>query len=132
MSHVIIEHKFLICLKILRHVILSSVSFHLAKKFTFSAPEYQSSVAAVIRSYLLTPVFLPAESHGQRSLGGYRPWGSKSCIGMSNTHFHFHCGGVWITASTVIATTTIMFQTSDLLQTLTCINMNVTGSQLEI
>ena len=24
-----------------------------------------------------TPVFLPGESHGQRSLGGYRPWGCK-------------------------------------------------------
>ena len=24
-----------------------------------------------------TPVFLPGESHGQMSLGGYSPWGSK-------------------------------------------------------
>ena len=24
-----------------------------------------------------TPVFLPGESHGQRSLVGYRPWGHK-------------------------------------------------------
>ena len=24
-----------------------------------------------------TPVFLPGESHGQRSLGGYSPWGCK-------------------------------------------------------
>ena len=24
-----------------------------------------------------TPVFLPGESHGQRSLGGYSPWGRK-------------------------------------------------------
>ena len=24
-----------------------------------------------------TPVFLPAESHGQRSLTGYSPWGHK-------------------------------------------------------
>ena len=24
-----------------------------------------------------TPVFLPGESHGQRSLAGYRPWGLK-------------------------------------------------------
>ena len=23
----------------------------------------------------LTPIFLPAESHGQRSLAGYSPWG---------------------------------------------------------
>ena len=25
-----------------------------------------------------TPVFLPGESHGQRSLAGYSPWGCKS------------------------------------------------------
>ena len=25
-----------------------------------------------------TPVFLPGESHGQRSLEGYSPWGHKS------------------------------------------------------
>ena len=24
-----------------------------------------------------TPVFLPGESHGQKNLMGYRPWGSK-------------------------------------------------------
>ena len=24
-----------------------------------------------------TPVFLPGESHGQRSLAGYSPWGCK-------------------------------------------------------
>ena len=27
------------------------------------------------RAWQLTPVFLPAESHGQRSLVGYSPWG---------------------------------------------------------
>ena len=29
------------------------------------------------REWLPTPVFLPGESHGQRSLVGYSPWGSK-------------------------------------------------------
>ena len=29
------------------------------------------------RAWQPTPVFLPGESHGQRSLGGYSPWGSK-------------------------------------------------------
>ena len=28
------------------------------------------------REWLLTPVFWPGEFHGQRSLAGYRPWGS--------------------------------------------------------
>ena len=29
------------------------------------------------REQLPTPVFLPGESHGQRSLEGYSPWGHK-------------------------------------------------------
>ena len=29
------------------------------------------------RKQQLTPVFLPGESHGQRSLAGYSPWGHK-------------------------------------------------------
>ena len=30
------------------------------------------------RKWQPTPVFLPGESHGQRSLAGYNPWGHKS------------------------------------------------------
>ena len=29
------------------------------------------------RKWLSTPIFLPGESHGQRSLVGYSPWGHK-------------------------------------------------------
>ena len=29
------------------------------------------------REWLPTPVFLPKESHGQRSLAGYSPWGRE-------------------------------------------------------
>jgi len=29
------------------------------------------------REWQLIPVFLPGESHGQRSLAGYSPWGRK-------------------------------------------------------
>jgi len=29
------------------------------------------------RAWQPTPVFLPGESHGQRSLEGYSPWGHK-------------------------------------------------------
>ena len=29
------------------------------------------------RKWQLTPAFLPGEPHGQRSLAGYSPWGSK-------------------------------------------------------
>ena len=36
-----------------------------------------------------TPVFLPGESHGQRSLMGYSPWGSKELnITEQLTHTH--------------------------------------------
>jgi len=31
-----------------------------------------------VRKWQPTPVFLPGESHGQRSLAGYSPWGCKS------------------------------------------------------
>ena len=29
------------------------------------------------RTWQLTPLFLPGESHGQKSLGGYSPWGGE-------------------------------------------------------
>ena len=35
-------------------------------------------------AWQLTPVFLPGESHGPRSLAGYNPWGRKSQIRLSN------------------------------------------------
>ena len=31
-----------------------------------------------------TPVFLPRESHGQKSLAGYTPWGHKSWTQLSD------------------------------------------------
>ena len=34
-----------------------------------------------------TPVFLPGESHGQRNLVGYSPWGHKSQTRLSDFHF---------------------------------------------
>ena len=36
-------------------------------------------------------VFLPGESHGQRSLAGYGPWGRNSQTRLSNSYFiSFH------------------------------------------
>ena len=32
------------------------------------------------RKWQPTPVFLPGESHGQRSLVGYSPWGHKESV----------------------------------------------------
>ena len=37
-----------------------------------------------------TPVFLPGEYHGQRSLAGYSPLGSKESDTAEQLHFHFH------------------------------------------
>ena len=37
-----------------------------------------------------TPVFLPGESHGQRSLVGYSPRGRKESDTTERLHFHFH------------------------------------------
>ena len=33
---------------------------------------------------------LPGKSHGQRSLVGYSPWGSKESDPTERLHFHFH------------------------------------------
>ena len=38
------------------------------------------------REWQLTPVFLPGESHGQRSLVGYSPWADKES---DTTEQHF-------------------------------------------
>jgi len=37
-----------------------------------------------------TPVFLPRESHGLRSLVGYSPQGCKELDMTERLHFHFH------------------------------------------
>ena len=39
------------------------------------------------KGWQLTPVFLPGEFHGQRSLVGYSPWGHKESD--MTEHFHF-------------------------------------------
>ena len=42
-------------------------------------PEFDPCVGKIPwrRNWQPTPVFLPGESHGQRSLAGYGPWGRK-------------------------------------------------------
>ena len=46
-----------------------------AKGDTVSIP--RSGRSPWRRAWQPTPVFLPGESHGQRSLAGYSPWGQK-------------------------------------------------------
>ena len=42
------------------------------------------------RQWHPTPVLLPGESHGRRSLVGYSPWGRKELDTTEQLHFHFH------------------------------------------
>ena len=39
------------------------------------------------RAWQLTPVFLPGDSHGQRSLAGYSQWGRKESDSTERLHF---------------------------------------------
>ena len=41
------------------------------------------------KEWLLTPVFLPGEFHGQRSLAGYSPWDQKESDTTEWLHFDF-------------------------------------------
>ena len=41
---------------------------------TSSIPDWENLLEEGMQP---TPVFLPGESHGQRSLAGYSPWGRK-------------------------------------------------------
>ena len=43
----------------------------------FAAGSPQHSTGPRRREWQPTPVFLPGESHGWRSLAGYNPWGRK-------------------------------------------------------
>ena len=43
------------------------------------------------RKWQPTPVSLPGESHGRRSLVSYSPQGRKELDMTERLHFHFHC-----------------------------------------
>ena len=43
----------------------------------------------VLRQWQPTPVLLPGESHGQRSLVGCSPWGHEESDTTEQLHFHF-------------------------------------------
>ena len=42
------------------------------------------------RKWQPTPVLLPGESHGWKSLVGYNTWGRKESDTTEQLHFHFH------------------------------------------
>ena len=48
------------------------------------------------KEWQITPVFLPRESHGQRSLEGYNPWGHKeSDMTEQLIHSVLSCSPLW-------------------------------------
>ena len=60
--------------------LIFSIRLHFLKQDSRSNSEWLSYWVRKIpwrREWQPTPVFFPGESHGQRSLVGYRPWGHK-------------------------------------------------------
>ena len=51
--------------------------WHDGKKFACNAGDLGRGKIPWRRAWQCTPVFLPGESHGRRSLAGYSPWGHK-------------------------------------------------------
>ena len=75
---------------------ISSVSPALAGRLFTTAPAGKIPVNLQIsslenrrRQWHLTPVFLPGESHGRRSLVGCSPWGRKELDKTEQLHFPF-------------------------------------------
>ena len=59
------------------------------------------------RKWQLTPVFLPGESHGQRSLAGCSPWGCKR-VGLSSTPTKLLSGTGKIHATGILTQTALL------------------------
>ena len=49
------------------------------------------------RAWQPTPVFLPGESHGRRSLVAYSPWDRKESDRTERLHFHFSLSRINLT-----------------------------------
>ena len=58
---------------------------------SFSYPFPHAWVGKILwrKKWHPTPVLLPGESHGQRSMVGYSPWGCKESDTTEQLHFHF-------------------------------------------
>ena len=54
-----------------------------------SSNEYSGLISFQRRQWHPTPVLLPGDSHGQRSLVGCSPWGLKESDMTERFHFHF-------------------------------------------
>ena len=109
---------------------LLAILWNSAFKRQCGRPGFDPSVRKIPwrRKWQPTPVFLPGESHGQRSLVGYSPWDRKEsdtterlhftsllfpaiCKASSDNHFaflhFFFMGMVLITASCTMSQTSI-------------------------
>ena len=72
------------------------------------------------RKWQPTPVVLPGESHGQRSLAGYSPWGRKesdTTEGLTHIHTHTHTHTHTLKFEITLNLFTSMFITSDMQMT---------------
>ena len=60
--------------------------------FKFGRPGFNPWVGKIPRrrKWQPTPVFLPEESHGQRSLVDPSPWGRKELDTTEPLHYHYH------------------------------------------
>ena len=59
----------------------------------------QQFISAWRRQWHPTPVLLPGQSHGWRSLVGYSPWGREESDTTERLHFHFHQGNSFFRTS---------------------------------
>ena len=70
----------------------------MVKDMPVSAGEYETCVRSLggeepqERTWQPTPVFLPGESHGQKSLAGYGPWDHKELDTAEHISTHIHSG----------------------------------------
>ena len=70
------------------------------------------------RKWQPTPVSLPGKFHGQRSLVGYSPWGSKELDTTEHTHI-FNFMGLFLFLSSLI-----LFYRCNIFSTLSTLNAN--------
>ena len=73
----------------MRSIQYGTWAFSYIKPVTKSTHLNKASNTARRRQWHPTPVLLPGKSHGQRSLVGYSPRGSKELDTTEQPHFHF-------------------------------------------
>ena len=66
-----------------------SIPIHCVKFRQYRNEQQRKWKLPKIRQWQPTPVLLPRKSHGQRSLGGYSPWGHEESDTTERLHFHF-------------------------------------------